>query len=98
MMIYGYIFITTNTINGKRYIGMYREGRRQPFSRYFGSGKALRRAIRKYGSENFIKEIIYTASSKEELSSKEIELIAQYNCVADPTWYNIAEGGYTTRG
>jgi hypothetical protein len=36
------------------------------------------RAIRKYGQENFIAEIIDTADSKEELSEKEKYWIERY--------------------
>ena len=48
---YGFIYITTNMINGKKYIGqkMFRER----WKKYIGSGKLLKRAVNKYGKENF---------------------------------------------
>lgn len=44
------IYKTTNKINGKIYIGRYCGNR----SSYLGSGSYLKRAIRKYGKDNFI--------------------------------------------
>lgn len=95
--MYGFIYITTNKVNGKRYLGMcaYHKANQ---SSYLGSGIALKRAIKKYGRENFSREIIFIGETKECLSEKEIEFITEYNCVESPDWYNIASGGYTTRG
>lgn len=44
-----YIYLTTNTINGKKYIGMCT----RDDDWYFGSGKLIKSAIKKYGKENF---------------------------------------------
>lgn len=95
--MYGFIYITTNTINGKRYLGMCGHHKKNS-DKYFGSGKALRRAIEKYGKDKFQREIVIECETREELSQKEIELIEKFNCVDDPNWYNIATGGYATRG
>lgn len=97
-MAYGYVYITTNLINGKRYIGQSSYKRKINHDCYLGSGKAIKKAIVKYGRENFSREVVFIAETREELTSKEIELISQYNAVEDPSWYNIAAGGYTTRG
>lgn len=95
--MFGFIYITVNLVNGKKYLGFCNYNKKI-WKTYLGSGKALKRAIRKYGKANFSREIIFEAATKEELSKKEIELIKLYNCVDDPNWYNLAEGGYTTRG
>lgn len=95
--MYGFIYITTNTKNGKRYLGMCGY-HRSNYTTYLGSGKALKRALRKYGKENFTRIIIAEAETKKELSEKEIELIKIYNCVEYENWYNINSGGYATRG
>lgn len=42
---YGFIYITTNLINGKKYIGQ-KKGYNDT---YLGSGKILKLAIKKYG-------------------------------------------------
>ena len=52
----GYIYITTNIINNKKYIGK----RQKPeFDKnYKGSGRYLKNAINKYGIENFNTKIL----------------------------------------
>ena len=65
----GYIYKTTNKINQKIYIGKHQSSEYD--NRYFGSGKILRRAIEKYGIENFANEMIDTADTDEELNQKE---------------------------
>lgn len=87
---YGFIYITTNLIDNKKYIGMHTD-----FSDdYLGSGLLLNRAIQKYGKENFSREIIAYAKTKEELGSLEKEFIKLYDAVNSEDFYNIHEGGY----
>lgn len=95
--MYGFIYVTTNLVNGKKYLGQSSfKRKRKTF--YFGSGKALKSAIKKYGKQNFIREEIFYAETKEELSDAEIFYINFFDCVNNSSWYNIAEGGYATRG
>ena len=56
--LYGFIYITTNHINGKKYIGQKRYDKNNKWKSYLGSGIHLKRAINKYGADNFSKEII----------------------------------------
>jgi len=67
---YGFIYITTNLVNGKKYIGQKKFIRQWEY--YLGSGRHLKNAINKYGKENFIREIIAIAYSKEEADKLEI--------------------------
>ncbi len=97
MTPYGFIYITTNLVNGKRYLGMCAYHRRNN-STYLGSGKAIRRAIKKYGSQSFKRETIEECLDKPSMIAAEIRYIAEYNCVADKSWYNMNPGGYTTKG
>lgn len=60
------IYITTNLINGKQYIG--KDARNNP--KYLGSGTYLIKSIKKYGKENFKKEIIEHCSSFRSFNSK----------------------------
>jgi hypothetical protein len=57
-----------------------------------GSGKAIINAIKKYGEEFFIKEIIMEASSTEELWELEKQIVND-NVINDPLSYNMAYGG-----
>jgi len=82
------IYKTTCLINGKIYVG-------QDFHndlKYYGSGIYLKRAIKKYGKENFKKEIICECLSKEELNEKEKYWIKILNCKT-PNGYNLTDGG-----
>ena len=85
-----YIYLTINKINGKKYIGQHKG---EPNDSYLGSGTLLKRAIDKYGKENFEKEIICLCSSQEELDEKEKYYIKLYDAVNSEEFYNIAEGG-----
>jgi hypothetical protein len=82
------IYKTTNLVNGKYYIG--KDIYNNP--KYLGSGIALRKAIEKYGRDNFIKEILYECSTKEELNAKEAECVNS-EIVNDKMSYNLIEGG-----
>lgn len=85
-----YIYLTTNLINGKKYIGKHFG---EINDDYLGSGKLLQRAINKYGKENFKKEILYLSKDNNENNQKEKEFIAAFNAVKDENFYNLAEGG-----
>lgn len=87
---YGYIYMTINLINNKKYIGK-KKGKIDNW--YLGSGIYLKRAINKYGKENFKKEILDICYSLEEQNQKEKEWIEKYNAVEDNMFYNIASGG-----
>lgn len=82
------IYKTTNTVNGKYYIGKTMGG----YSWYKGSGVALNRAFKKYGKNNFSKEVLEFCSS-HTLNEREKFWISKYNAVEDPQSYNMVEGG-----
>lgn len=83
--------MTTNLVNGKRYIGLKHSDKFVPT--YYGSGKIIKRALKKYGTENFKVEIIEECNSREELRECERKWISYYNAQKDDMFYNIAEGG-----
>lgn len=89
--MYGYIYMTINILNGKRYIGKHKSNKFE--CKYKGSGSILIKSINKYGIDNFAVELIDTADSEEELNSKEEFWIDWYNAIDDPMFYNIAQGG-----
>ncbi len=89
------IYCTTNLLNGRRYIGL--DSKNNP--NYLGSGKAFKLAVKKYGRENFRKDILTHCKNIEELLTKEEFYIRRLNAVESNKFYNIAEGGgkYLTR-
>lgn len=89
---FGFIYITTNMINGKKYIGQRKFTKDWKY--YLGSGLNLNRAIKKYGRENFTRNIVAIAYSEEELNKLEIEWIDFLNASKSRDYYNIAGGGY----
>ena len=89
---FGYIYITTNLINNKKYIGMHKSSTFNP--NYKGSGKILWRAISKYGWNNFKVEILKWCFSKEELIDQEKYFIESYHACESRGFYNCMEGGH----
>jgi group I intron endonuclease len=59
---------------------------------YMGSGKLIKQAIKKFGIENFKKEILYILSNKEEMENKEKELVT-WSEVNEHLCYNMTIGG-----
>lgn len=88
----GYVYKTTNLVNGKIYIGKHEVSEYDP--KYLGSGKILQLAIQKYGKENFKNEVIFEADSIEDLNMNEKLIISQYFYTdGKNNMYNIALGG-----
>lgn len=86
--MYYIVYKTTNIINGKFYIGAHRTNNLS--DSYLGSGVALKSAIKKYGIENFVREIVHIAADEHEMFLVEEKLISENmgeNC------YNIMPGG-----
>lgn len=85
------LYITTNMVNGKRYIGKRKFS--NGWENYLGSGKRLKEAIKAYGRDNFVREIICFGYTDEELCRLEMELIRFFNANFSRDYYNIHEGG-----
>lgn len=95
------VYQVTNTVNGKTYIGVTtgtlkkRWGEHCSFARGTGrqSQTVLCRAIRKYGVDSFIPEIIASVIRLDSISRAEMEVIKQ----RQPA-YNQTNGGEWTAG
>lgn len=81
--------MTTNLVNGKKYIGKDVMNNKY----YLGSGLLLKKAFKKYGIHNFKKEILAYAENLEELDKLEVYYINLYNALDDNTFYNLSPGG-----
>jgi len=89
--MYGFVYLTTNKVNGKKYIGMCKNTHEK---KYLGSGKLLKEAIKKYGKENFERIILQVCGTFQELSKAEEYWIKKYNAVKDESFYNLTSGGF----
>lgn len=83
------IYKTTNIINNKIYIGQ--DSKNNP--KYLGSGTILNHAIKKYGKENFKKEILEYCTDKIDMDKKERYWIETLNSRDRKIGYNITKGG-----
>lgn len=78
-------------VNGKIYIGKHITSNIE--DDYFGSGKLVKAAIKKYGLENFEFKILFELQNEEEMNLLEKSVVTEAFCARKDT-YNIAEGGY----
>ena len=90
------VYIHTNITNNKKYIGI--TSYENPKRRWKGGSGYKNQpyfynAIKKYGWDNFINEIIDKGLSKNEAESMEIELISKYNTTNKEFGYNLSNGG-----
>jgi hypothetical protein len=94
------IYCQTNTINGKKYVGqtklsIERRWREHVLDAKRGDGcRAIGAAIRKYGEQAFMGEVIGHADSQVEANLLEIECIRRVDC-RSPRGYNLDAGGRT---
>lgn len=91
--MYGFIYITTNRVNGKRYIGKRKCHSKKLDDEYLGSGTILLQAVKKYGKNNFYKEIICECCDYDDLNNKEKYYIDLYDAVNSNDFYNMIPGG-----
>lgn len=87
---YNYFYKITNNINQHFYYGVHctddlNDG-------YMGSGKRLHYAYKKYGMENFNKEILKFFDTVQEAYEYEAEVVNE-TLVKEPNCYNIQQGG-----
>lgn len=83
------VYKTTNTINGKYYIGIH--STEDINDGYLGSGTLLGKAMRKYGRKSFQREILSEWETREDAKVEERRLVD----ITDPMTYNMVPGGLT---
>ncbi len=84
------IYEIKNKLNGKKYIGCHMTDNLD--DGYMGSGKYLKRAIDKYGMDNFEKSILFLCENEKDMLNKESELVNE-SIVNSEEFYNISLGG-----
>lgn len=85
------VYKINNLINGKYYVGVHRT--EDPNDSYFGSGELIKKAVKKYGKENFEKEILFLCESEEDAYRIEAEIV-NAEMVASHMCYNKHVGGF----
>lgn len=88
--MYHFVYKTTNLVTGMYYIG--RHSTENLNDGYIGSGKRLKNAIKHYGKNSFVREILFFCQTKDELFQKEKEIVDSL-IVEDENSYNLLEGG-----
>jgi len=87
--MYYLIYKTTNKINQKYYYGAHCTNNVD--DDYLGSGIALKKAIEKYGRENFYREIVELFDNEDEMYLKEEKIVAEH--YKKDECYNMNVGG-----
>jgi len=85
------VYITTNLVNEKKYIGSHtckdlNDG-------YLGSGTYLKLALKKYGVDNFKREILENVLNSKVMKEMEEYYIGQYNAFESELFYNKSRKG-----
>lgn len=90
------IYLRTNLVNGKQYVGQTRNFKQREYNwhnlNWGYAGKCIDAARKKYGTENFDTEILRECKTQEELNEWEMYYIKELNTKV-PNGYNLTDGG-----
>lgn len=89
--MYGYIYLTTNLVNGKKYVGKHKSSYFNP--EYKGSGKLIKLAFEKYGWSNFKTELLEECLNESHLNQQERYWISFFDAAERKDFYNLSNGG-----
>jgi len=87
---YHYLYKITNNLNGHFYYGVHNTNDLN--DGYMGSGSRLHYAFKKYGIENFTKEILKYFNTSKEAFEYEAEVVNE-DLVDNINCYNVIKGG-----
>lgn len=92
----GYIYLTTNTKTGLIYVGQKRS---TTFlgDKYLGSGKLLVQAVKEFGRESFVVQLIEEIEDDSKLAEREVYWIDHYCSTDRSIGYNICRNGHVAR-
>lgn len=96
------VYRITNTVNGKEYIGQTKHTLKYRWTQHLSSAVKnskllVHKAIRKYGKEVFVVEVLHECKTKEEMDFVETFYIVLLN-TRPPNGYNFTDGGEGTSG
>jgi group I intron endonuclease len=80
-----YVYLITNKVNGKKYIGSSRKDKVDP--EYYGSGRLITNALKKYGSYNFTREILWEGEG--DARGVETRYLIEVDAANNPNYYNL---------
>lgn len=87
-----YIYLITNLINNKKYIGQTNDFYRRMRDHCNRTEQLIDKKIHEYGKENFSFQILEETNDQNKLNELEKEYIKLYNSII-PNGYNICQGG-----
>jgi group I intron endonuclease len=93
------VYKITNTVNDRVYVGLTTGPLRVRWQQHLSAAKTdvdkpLYRAMRKHGVDKFAAEVIYEATSIEDLRTAEIRLIDELKAHAKDGGYNLTDHGH----
>lgn len=80
-----YVYLITNLTNNKKYIGSSRKSKVD--KDYYGSGKAIKNALKKHGKENFTREILWEGEG--DARDMETYYLLKFNAAENSMFYNM---------
>lgn len=101
--IYGFVYLITNLVNGRRYVGKklfffkgFKKVKKKKkrilvesdWKTYYGSSNALEKDINDLGKDNFRREILHLCTSKSECSYLEMKEQVERNAILCDGYYN----------
>lgn len=102
----GFVYMITNLINGRRYLGKKhfwtrrkekgktrKVTRESDWKNYYGSSDLLKADIASMGKENFKREILHLCVYKKEMTFLEEKEQWDHNVLMSDDWYNTSIGG-----